>query len=129
MRCRLMVVLLCVLVLTSAQAARFSAEANSPVIIYGYGHKPSKVCPTNRTCFTSVRWDRWSRSSASGRGRAKTCSPGGPCVTERLGVRYDRARRLCGRLTFTRARFRFPGGSPVTARLNEMTSSTCLWQG
>lgn len=109
-------------------AAR-SAAAESSVIIYGYGYRPSKVCPTNRTCFASVRWDRWSRSGALGRGMAKTCSPGGTdCVTASLSIRYERARRRCGRLSFTRARFRFPGGRRVTARLSELTSAICLWQ-
>ena len=107
-----------------------SAAAESPAIIYGYGYRPSKVCPTNRTCFTSLRWDRWSRSMAVGRGKAKTCSPGGTdCVTATTSIRYDRPRRRCGRLSFTRARFRFPDGPLVTARLTALTSSICLWQG
>jgi hypothetical protein len=70
-------------------------------------YKPTRNwCPTNRTCFQTIRWSTYSASRAIGRGRAKECAGGGgPCrVHASVKAALFEPRFVCGALRFTRLR-------------------------
>ena len=102
--------------LAAAVLAASAADAAPTPTVFAKGRqavKPASFCPSNRTCMTRVRWSIWNQRRAVGRGKAKTCAPGGTnCTRATVTVRLKRPRARCQR-AYTRVRFRFPG-APVT---------------
>ena len=70
-------------------------------------YKPTRNwCPTNRTCFSAIRWSTYTSTRAVGRGRAKDCAGGGGvCRVHRSAqATVSRPRFVCGARRFTRLR-------------------------
>jgi hypothetical protein len=97
-------------------------QARAPRIQH-YGYKPREVCPSNRTCFTRVKWSRWGET-AVGLGYAKTCSTGGfACHTAWMSITYWRPVALCGGYYYTRWHYKAPG---VYLMYGYIEEGTCI---
>ena len=123
-----------VAMLASLVGASAAQASSGPFIIVGsYGHnplavKPTRVCPTNRTCITGVHWSKWG-SRAIGRGKAKTCAPGGvACTTATITVTYSKVLLVCGAdPVYTRVSFRFPGGPLIYKKIDPFSYLNPKW--
>lgn len=96
------VCLVLLLALAGASAAVAESGVRAPQSV-----KPTHGwCPTNRTCFATVRWSTYSGERAVGRGSARECAGGGgDCRSHQsLKVTLFRARVVCGARRFTRMR-------------------------
>lgn len=87
----------------------------------GDRYKPrGKWCPTQRLCFSNIKWKSYTNSKAVGFGKAKDCPGGalGKCRTyKKLKVSLSKPEWMCGQYHFSRLKMLGktykPGAEPL----------------
>jgi hypothetical protein len=87
-------------------AALQAPKVSASRVLAGNRYRPSgRWCPTNRECFSSVRWTVYNRSRAVGHGRLTQGGAGIPTrVYRRATIRLSGPSTMCGARRFAKAR-------------------------